>query len=84
MVQWLRLYTSNAIGMGLIPGQGTKIPQALRQEKKMELHIPYDSAITLLDSITRISSNVYKMTYTNMLCIYNNNTPWYIHIIHYK
>ena len=29
------------MGMGLIPGQGTKIPQALQQEKILELHIPY-------------------------------------------
>ena len=27
-VQWLRLCTSTAGGMGLIPGQGTKIPHA--------------------------------------------------------
>ena len=29
-VQWLRLHASNAGGMGLIPGQGTKIPHAMR------------------------------------------------------
>ena len=28
MVQWLRFCTSNAGRMGLIPGQGTKIPHA--------------------------------------------------------
>ena len=28
VVQWLRLHTSNAEGMGLIPGQGTKVLQA--------------------------------------------------------
>ena len=28
VVQWLRLHASNAGGMGLIPGQGTKIPHA--------------------------------------------------------
>lgn len=49
---------------------------------KLDLYIPYDSAILLLDS--RISSNVHKMIYTNMFCIYNNNKSWYIHIIHYK
>ena len=27
-VQWLRLYTSIAGGMGSVPGQGTKIPHA--------------------------------------------------------
>ena len=29
MVQWLRLYTFNAEGMGSIPGQETKIPHAV-------------------------------------------------------
>ena len=29
MVQWLRLWASSAGGVGLIPGQGTKIPHAL-------------------------------------------------------
>ena len=28
-VQWLRVCTSNAGGMGLIPGQGTKIPHVV-------------------------------------------------------
>ena len=27
-VQWLRFYTFTAEGLGLIPGQGTEIPQA--------------------------------------------------------
>ena len=27
VAQWLRLHTSNAGGEGLIPGQGTKMPQ---------------------------------------------------------
>ena len=29
VVQWLRLCAPNAEGMGLIPGQGTKIPHAV-------------------------------------------------------
>ena len=35
-VQWLRLCASNARGVGLIPGWGTKIPQAAQygREKK--------------------------------------------------
>ena len=69
MVQWLRLYASNAMGMGLIPGHGNKIPQALQQEKILELHIPYDSAIILLDSITRIS----------LLCVQDD---LYKHVLH--
>ena len=40
-VQWLRLCTSTAGDAGLIPGQGTKIPQAVRdgtakKKKKFE------------------------------------------------
>ena len=37
MVQWLRLQASTAWGMGLIPGQGSKILHASRpgQKKKM-------------------------------------------------
>ena len=33
-VQWLRLHTSNAGDTALIPGQGTKTPQALRRDPK--------------------------------------------------
>ena len=32
-VQWLRLHTSTAGGVGLIPGQGTKIPHATQPSK---------------------------------------------------
>ena len=36
VVQWLRLYASTAEGLGLIPGQGIKIPNAVwRGQKKM-------------------------------------------------
>ena len=34
LVQWLRLRTSNAGGVGSIPGWGTKIPHAAWQKKK--------------------------------------------------
>ena len=33
-VQWLKLHPSNVGGMGLIPGQGTNIPHALRHDQK--------------------------------------------------
>ena len=36
MVQWLRLCISSAGGVGLIPGQGTKIPDAKWPKKKKE------------------------------------------------
>ena len=36
LVQWLRLYAPTAVGAGLIPGQGAKIPHASQwvQKKK--------------------------------------------------
>ena len=34
MVQWLRLCTSTAGGMGSIPGQGTKTPHAVQKDQK--------------------------------------------------
>ena len=34
VVQWLGLCTFTAEGVGSIPGQGTKIPQALRPKNK--------------------------------------------------
>ena len=34
MVQWLRLHSCNAGGIGSIPGQGTKIPHAVWYKKK--------------------------------------------------
>ena len=36
-VQWLGLRASTAGALGLIPGQGTKIPQATQRSKKREL-----------------------------------------------
>ena len=34
MVQWLRFHASNAGGVGLVPGWGTKIPHAVGMHKK--------------------------------------------------
>ena len=34
LVQWLRLLASTAGGMGLIPGQGTKIPHTVGSKKE--------------------------------------------------
>ena len=34
VVQWLRLHVSDAGGLGLIPGRGTKIPQAMQHGPK--------------------------------------------------
>lgn len=35
-VQWLRLCSSTAEGVGMIPGQGTKVPHAVQPAKKRE------------------------------------------------
>ena len=35
-VQWLRLHTSTAAGMGSILGQGTKIPHAVWCDQKIK------------------------------------------------
>ena len=40
-VQWLRLYASNAGGVGSIPGQGTKIPHAMWPKDKSKSKIKY-------------------------------------------
>ena len=39
VVQWLRLCTSTAGGVGLIPGQGTKLLHAIRHGQKINLKI---------------------------------------------
>ena len=36
MVQWLGLHASTAGGMGVIPGQGTKILYALQQSQNKQ------------------------------------------------
>ena len=49
MVQWLRLYASTAGGVGLVPGQGTKIPYAMqlsqKKKKKVFLRGPLSTSI---------------------------------------
>ena len=41
MVQWLRLHASDAGDVGLIPGQGTKIPHAMgRGQKEKKIRVP--------------------------------------------
>ena len=43
MVQWLRLHTSSAVGLGPIPGQGTKVlhtPWQGPKKKKKSLLYP--------------------------------------------
>ena len=40
MVQWLRLHASTAVGVGSIPGWGTKIPHALGCGQKLKTKNP--------------------------------------------
>ena len=48
MVQWLGLGTFTAVGLGLIPGQGTKIPQAVRHGlKNKKNHRQENQAVSL-------------------------------------
>ena len=44
-VQWLRLHASTAGGTGLIPGQGTKIPQTTECGQKKNWHVCITFAI---------------------------------------
>ena len=37
VVQWLRLHASTAVGAGLIPGRGTKIPHTVWCGQKIKL-----------------------------------------------
>ena len=39
MVQWLRLHVSTAVGIGSIPGWGTKIPHAIWPKKRKEKRV---------------------------------------------
>ena len=76
VVQWLRFHTSNAGGMGLIPGWGMKIPLASRHsQKKKKLntsHIqlglskwPYFNLITYL-----------KTPYPDTVAFYGTRSYW--------
>ena len=47
MVQWLRLSASNAGGVGLIPHQGIKIPQATVWAKKKKDVLKLDKIVSL-------------------------------------
>ena len=48
VVQWLRLHTFSAVGLGSIPGQGTKIPNAVRWGQKKSTFIVDDSYLCSL------------------------------------
>ena len=55
-VQWLRLHTSKARGMGLIPGWGTKVSGVTRHSRKIKSQLkkknsflkkPLDQSLTI-------------------------------------
>ena len=58
MVQWLGLRASIAAGTGLIPGRGTKIPQALWLKKKKKKS-QFEEART---SVLNVEVKTYRST----------------------
>ena len=65
MVYWLRRHASSAGGMGLIPGQGTKIlhvavwPKKKKKKEGIEVPMPRDDDAWVLGSLKRNSpSNI--------------------------
>ena len=83
--QWLRLHHSNAEGVSLIPGQGTKIPYAswhgqkdLKKEKKNKINAfiapsPSLSFLLCLSShgSFKISVYYYQYTVSILFCAFN-------------
>ena len=62
MVQWFGLSVSVAGGKGLIPGQGTKIPQAKWQKKKKKKKKERINITSPLD-LRDISSSIHPIIY---------------------
>ena len=51
-VQWLRLCSSTAEGVGMIPGQGTKVPHAVQHgQKEREKEKKKKKEATISDSV---------------------------------
>ena len=59
MVQWLRLCASNARGAVSIPGQGTKVPHALRSKKKKKKD--QKKCLNKKQTITSVGRDVEKV-----------------------
>ena len=72
MVQWLRLHAANAGDVGLIPGQGTKIPHVAQcgqnTKRKKNLSCNAFSKINAKKNYTVYSENVSK--YSWQVCSY--------------
>ena len=61
MVLWLRLHASNAGDVGLIPGQGTKVPHSVaKNTKRKNLSCNAFSKINAKKDYTVYSENVSK------------------------
>ena len=76
MVQWLRLSASNASnagGVGLTPGQGTKIPHAMQCGKKKK------KKITFIPYVQRTTTNIYSKFFFYVYILLQN----WIHITLY-
>lgn len=83
LIDWQKLKKSDLRLETHTAGRGINWRYYLRNKpSKSKMHIPHDSTILLSDSITTISSNVYKIIYTNVLSIYNNKS--YIPVIRHR
>ena len=59
IVQWLGLCGFTAVGLGLIPGQGTKIPQALQCTQGKRIKKKKNSLILILNQASKTNSVKY-------------------------
>ena len=59
IVPWLRLWTSNAGGVGAIPGWGTKIPHAVRYSRKNKMKIKIDSMSVIGTQDSTMKPKIY-------------------------
>ena len=70
VVQWLRLHASNARGTGSIPGQGTKIPQAVQCHQKKKKDPSTSLQITQFRFFLWLSNTPLYICATSSLSIY--------------
>ena len=62
MVQWLRLHASNAGGVALIPGQGTKIPYMPHgMAKNIYIHMCIYTHICVCSELETVVKLVLKL-----------------------
>ena len=68
MVQWLRLHASNARGMGLIPGRGTKIPRDARWGRKKKIYLSFTKLWPKLTWLWKITKHISWSCCKALLC----------------